>query len=92
MSTRPSDASVVAKAAPGIGFEPCGLYGRRVKLKKASTGATVEKSRSRLEQTGSVAGPSQSPIITRPALPRSNQIHAMMFGLLFDNDNEDHRL
>jgi len=44
------------------------------------------------EQTGSVAEPSQSAIITRPALPRSNQIHAMMFGLLFDNSNGDHRL
>jgi hypothetical protein len=45
-----------------------------------------------MQQTPSVAGPPQSAIITRPALPRSNQIHAMMFGLLFDNNSGDHQL
>jgi hypothetical protein len=79
------------QTAPAIAFELVDWMADALK-EKSEHRRPAEESRSLPEQTGSVATPSQLPIITRLALPRSNQIHATMFGLLFDNDNGDHRL
>ena len=72
-------ASTTVAAARPISFELVDWMAAALKGKSEHRRAAGKKSRSHLEQTGSVAAPSQSAIITRPALPRSNQNQATMF-------------